>query len=141
MATFRNRKGKWQARIQVKNYVALSKTFINKANPEKWAKKVKDEIQKGSYANRVLDEQTTFAEMIECYIVDFTHHAWRKDRLHPFKGTSKTSNSKTEEARLTPQKIAQHSGEYLKEIAAATVMRKLSYFFNHYTYSYRMGYQ
>ena len=68
MATFRNRSGKWQARIQVKGHAALCKTFINKVDAERWAKQVEVEIQKGSYNNLVLAERTTFAEIIERYI-------------------------------------------------------------------------
>ena len=37
MATFRNRSGKWQARVQVKGHATLSKTFINKVDAERWA--------------------------------------------------------------------------------------------------------
>jgi hypothetical protein len=40
MATFRNRGGKWQARVQTKGHVALSKTFINKIDAERSAKSV-----------------------------------------------------------------------------------------------------
>jgi hypothetical protein len=38
MATFRNRGGKWQARVQTKGHAALSKTFINKVDAEHSAK-------------------------------------------------------------------------------------------------------
>ena len=38
MATFRNRSGKWQARVQTKGHAALSKTFINKVDAERNAK-------------------------------------------------------------------------------------------------------
>jgi hypothetical protein len=65
MATFRNRSGKWQARVQVKGHATLSKTFINKVDAERWAKQIEVEIQKGSYTNLVLAERTTFAEIIE----------------------------------------------------------------------------
>ena len=41
MATFRNRSGKWQARVQIKGHAAQSKTFINKADAEKWARQNK----------------------------------------------------------------------------------------------------
>jgi hypothetical protein len=70
MATFRNRNGKWQARVQTKGHATLSKTFINKADAERWAKQIEVEMQKGSYTNLVLAERTTFAEIIERYIVE-----------------------------------------------------------------------
>jgi len=40
MATFRNRSGKWQARVQVKGHATLSKTFINKVDAERSEKSV-----------------------------------------------------------------------------------------------------
>jgi len=70
MATFRNRNGKWQARVQTKGHAALSKTFINKVDAERWAKQIEVEMQKGSYTNLVLAERTTFAEIIERYVAE-----------------------------------------------------------------------
>ena len=75
MAIFLSRGGKWQARVQIKGHAAPSKTFINKADAERWAKQVEVEMQKSSYTNLVLAERTTFAEIIERYIVDTTHDA------------------------------------------------------------------
>jgi len=40
MATFRNRGGKWQARVQNKSHTASSKTHINKVNAESSEKSV-----------------------------------------------------------------------------------------------------
>jgi hypothetical protein len=54
MARFRNRNGKWQARVQIKCHAVLSKTFINKVDTERWAKQIKVEMQKGSNTNLVL---------------------------------------------------------------------------------------
>jgi hypothetical protein len=70
LATFRNRSGKWQARVQIQGHAPLSKTFINKVDAERWAKQVEVEMQKGSYTNLVLAERTTFAEIIERYIAE-----------------------------------------------------------------------
>ena len=35
MTTFRNRSGKWQARVQIKGHAVRSKTFINKVDAER----------------------------------------------------------------------------------------------------------
>ena len=60
MATFRNRHGKWQARVQRKGQQPVSKSFQSKDDAERWAKQVEVEMQKGSYTNLVLAERTTF---------------------------------------------------------------------------------
>ena len=136
MATFRNRNGKWQARVQVKGHAAQSKTFINKADAEKWAKQVEVEMQKGSYTNLVLAERTTFAEIIERYIAEVlpTMRGGKADYIR-LKALARRPIAKLNMVSLTPQKIAQHRDERLKEIAPATVIRELSYFSSIITYA------
>ena len=129
MATFRNRSGKWQARVQIQGHSGLSKTFTNKADAERWAKQVEVEIQKGSYTNLVLAERTTFAEIIERYITEVlpTLRGGKADFIR-LKALARRPIAKLNIVALTPQKIAQHRDERLKEIAPATVIRELSYF-------------
>jgi hypothetical protein len=70
MATLRKRNnGHWQARVRKANQ-SITKTFINKVDAERWAKQIEVEMQKGSYTNLVLAERTTFAEIIERYIIE-----------------------------------------------------------------------
>ncbi|MBU3540226.1 site-specific integrase [Polynucleobacter sp. UB-Tiil-W10] len=136
MATFRNRNGKWQARVQTKGHAALSKTFINKVDAERWAKQIEVEIQKGSYTNLVLAERTTFAEVIERYIAEVlpTMRGGKADFIR-LKALARRPIAKLNMVSLTPQKIAQHRDERLKEIAPATVIRELSYFSSIITYA------
>ena len=106
MATFRNRNGKWQARVQTKGHAALSKTFINKADAERWAKQVEVEMQKGSYTNLVLAERTTFAKIIERYIVEVlpTMRGGKADFIR-LKALARRPIAKLNMVALTPQKI------------------------------------
>lgn len=129
MATFRNRNSKWQARVQIKGHAVRSKTFINKVDAERWAKQIEVEIQKGSYTNLILAERTTFAEIIERYIAEVlpTMRGGKADYIR-LKALARHPISKLNMVALTPQKIAQHRDERLKEIAPATVIRELSYF-------------
>ena len=51
MATLRKRNnGHWQARVRKVNQ-SITKTFIHKADAERWARQVEVEIQKGSYTD------------------------------------------------------------------------------------------
>ena len=136
MATFRNRKGKWQARVQIKGHAVRSKTFINKVDAERWAKQIEVEMQKGSYTNLVLAERTTFAEIIERYITEVlpTMRGGKADYIR-LKALARRPIAKLNMVALTPQKIAQHRDERLKEIAPATVIRELSYFSSIVTYA------
>jgi integrase len=136
MATFRNRNGKWQARVQTKGHAAQSKTFINKADAERWARQIEVEIQKGSYTNLALAERTTFAELIERYITEVlpTMRGGKADYIR-LKALARRPLAKLNMVALTPQKIARHRDERLKEIAPATVIRELSYFSSIITYA------
>ncbi len=136
MATFRNRSGKWQARVQIQGHPPLSKTFINKVDAERWAKQVEVEMQKGSYTNLVLAERTTFAEIIERYITEVlpTMRGGKADYIR-LKALARRPIAKLNMVALTPQKIAQHRDERLKEVAPATVIRELSYFSSIITYA------
>lgn len=129
MATFRNRNGKWQARIQIKGHVPLSKTFINKVDAERWAKQVEVDMQKGSYTNLVLAERTTFAEIIDRYITEVlpTMRGGSADYIR-LKALARRPIAELSMSSLTPQKIAQYRDERLKEIKPGTVIRELSYF-------------
>jgi len=129
MATLRKRSnGNWQARVRKANQ-SITKTFINKADAECWAKQTEVDIQKGCYTNLILAERTTFAEIIERYIVEVlpTMRGGKADYIR-LKALARRPIAKFNMVALTPQKIAQHRDERLKEIAPATVIRELSYF-------------
>jgi integrase len=129
MATLRKRSnGHWQARVRKANQ-NITKTFINKADAECWAKQTEVDIQKGCYTNLILAERTTFAEIIERYIDEVlpSMRGGKADYIR-LKALARRPIAKLNMVALTPQKIAQHRDERLKEIAPATVIRELSYF-------------
>ena len=129
MATLRKRNnGHWQARVR-KASQTITKTFIHKVDAERWARQVEVEIQKGGYTNLVLAERTTFAEIIERYVTEVlpTLRGGKADSIR-LKALARRPIAKLNIVALTPQKIAQHRDERLKEIAPATVIRELSYF-------------
>ena len=136
MATLRKRSnGHWQARVRKANQ-SITKTFINKVDAERWAKQIEVEMQKGSYTNLVFAERTTFAEIIERYIIEVlpTMRGGKADFIR-LKALARRPIAKLNMVALTPQKIAQHRDERLKEIAPATVIRELSYFSSIITYA------
>ena len=129
MATFRNRHGKWQARVQRKGQQPVSKSFQSKQDAEKWARQLESEIDKGSFTNLVLAERTTFGEVIERYIKEVIikcrgqlEHTYRLKALarHPIALLRMTA--------LTPIKVAEYRDERLKILAPASVIHELAYF-------------
>ena len=53
MTAFRNRYGKWQARVQRKGQQPVSKSFQSKEDVQSWAGQVTTKIEKYSYTNLV----------------------------------------------------------------------------------------
>ena len=128
MATLRKRSnGHWQARVRKANQT-LTKTFINKADAEKWANQVEVELDKGSFVNLALAERTTFKEVIERYITEVlpTMRGGSADLIR-LKALARRPLAKLNMVALSPQRIAQFRDERLKEIAPATVIRELAY--------------
>ena len=128
MATLRKRKnGHWQARVRKANQ-SISKTFINKADAERWAKQVEVDMQKGSYTNLVLAERTTFGELIDRYIEEVlpTMRGALEDRFR-LKALQRRTLSKLSMTALTPAKIAEYRDHRLSQVSSGTVIRELAY--------------
>ena len=128
MATLRKRKnGHWQARVRKANQ-SISKTFINKADAERWAKQVEVDMQKGSYTNLVLAERTTLGELIDRYIEEVipTMRGALEDRFR-LKALQRRTLSKLSMTALTPAKIAEYRDQRLTQVSSGTVIRELAY--------------
>jgi integrase len=128
MATLRKRKnGHWQARVRKANQ-SISKTFINKADAERWAKQIEVDMQKGSYTNLVLAERTTLGELIDRYIAEVlpTMRGALEDRFR-LKALQRRTLSKLSMTALTPAKIAEYRDQRLTQVSSGTVIRELAY--------------
>jgi len=129
MATFRNRHGKWQARVQRKGQLPVSKSFQSKQDAEKWARQLESDIDKGSYTNLVLAERTTFGEVIERYIQEvISKGRGYKEHSYRLKALARHPIAKLRMTALTPLKVAEYRDERAKIIAPATVIHELAYF-------------
>ena len=55
MATFRNRHGKWQARVQRKGQQPVSKSFQSKEDVQRWARQVEADPPSGYVQSDLTD--------------------------------------------------------------------------------------
>jgi hypothetical protein len=51
MATLRKRFGKWEVRVRRCSNKTLSKTFLEKADADKWAREAEVKIEKGFFSS------------------------------------------------------------------------------------------
>lgn len=129
MATFRNRHGKWQARVRRKGQQPVTKSFQNKEDALRWARQLESDMDKGSYTNLVLAERTTFSEVIERYVENVTQSSRSiKEDSYRLRALARHPIAKLKMAELTPIKVAQYRDERLKIVCPGTVIRELSYF-------------
>ena len=128
MATFRNRDGKWQARVRRQGYAAITKSFITLQDAEKWARSIEVDLDKNSYSNTNLAEKTTFKELIERYMREVSPSMRREyEDLIRLKAIARRPISQLNMLVLTPTKIAEYRDERLKQVSSGTVIRELSY--------------
>jgi len=72
MATFRKRLGKWEVRVRRYSNKTLSKTFLEKADADKWAREVEVKIEKGLYEYLSQANTITLRELLQTYYKDVT---------------------------------------------------------------------
>ena len=63
MASFRQRGGKWQARVIRDGYPDQTKTFETKPDAERWAQAVESEIDKGQFVSVNEAQRTTLGDV------------------------------------------------------------------------------
>jgi integrase len=128
MATFRNRNGKWQARVRRLGQNPITKSFQNKQDAERWARQVETDIDKGSYTNVALAERTLLKDIIERYIQEVTNQtrSMKEDRYRLGAMMRHWIGALTM-IQLTPAKVAKYRDERLKIVSAGAVIRELAY--------------
>jgi integrase len=128
MASFRQRSGKWQARVIRDGYPDQTKTFEAKADAEKWARLVESEIDKGQFVSVNEAQRTTLGDVIARYLVEVTPSmkGASEDTIR-LKAIMRKAIARWSMANLSAARIAAYRDERLKEVSAGTVIRELAY--------------
>lgn len=128
MASFRQRGGKWQARVIRDGYPAQTKTFATKADAEKWARALESEIDKGQFVNVSEAQRTTLGDVIARYLAEVTPSmkGASEDTIR-LKAIIRRPIAQWSMANLSAARIAAYRDERLKEVSAGTVIRELAH--------------
>ena len=128
MASFRQRGGKWQARILRNGYPDQTKTFETKADAEKWARSLESEIDKGQFVSVNEAQRTTLGDLIARYLTEVTPSmkGAAEDTIR-LKAIMRKPIAQWSMANLSAARIAAYRDERLKEVSAGTVIRELAY--------------
>jgi integrase len=128
MASFRQRCGKWQARVIREGYPDQTKTFETKADAEKWARVLESEIDKGQFVNVSEAQRTTLGDVIGRYLTEVTPSmkGASEDTIR-LNAIMRKPIAQWSMANLSSARIASYRDERLKEVSAGTVIRELAY--------------
>lgn len=127
MATIRKRGNKWQARIQVKGFDQVAKSFMTRADAEAWGKLTESEMIRGVFIKRTDAEQTTLGEALARYEREVT-----PSKRGALQETQRISTWKTDRlaskslASLRSVDFAQWRDKRLKEVSPATTRLDLA---------------
>lgn len=128
MATFRNRNGKWQARIQRQGQVPVSKSFNTRQDAERWARQVEAQMDQGRFVSLRLDERTTLGELITRYMAEVTPLMKSVEAdLIRLAALKRNPLCKLNLVALTPARVAEYRDQRLKLVSGGTVIRELAY--------------
>ena len=128
MASFRQRNGKWQARVIRDGYPDQTKTFESKVDAEKWARALESAIDKGQFVSTSEAHQTTLRDAIARYLLEVTPtmKGAAPDTIR-LKAIMRKPIAKWSLANLSATRIAAYRDERLKEVSSGTVIRELAY--------------
>lgn len=128
MASFRQRNGKWQARVIRDGYPDQTKTFDSKADAEKWARVIESAIDKGQFVCTGEAHRTTMGDAIGRYLIEVTPtmKSATEDTIR-LKAIMRRPIAKWSIANLSATRIAAYRDERLKEVSGGTVIRELAY--------------
>jgi integrase len=128
MATFRNRKNKWQARVRRGGQPDVTKTFLIKIDAEKWARSIEIELDRGTFINTSYAQKTLFKDLIQQYLKEVTPTLrGAPEDTYRLRKMMRNPLAELNLAELTPNKIANYRDERLKEVKPNTVIRELAY--------------
>ncbi len=128
MATFRQRNGKWQARVVRLGHSPISKTFNSRAEAERWARQTEARIDQGSFEDQRSDKSTTLSDLVERFVAEVTPlmKSAEADTIR-LKALQRNPVCQLPVRELTPARIAEFRDRRLKVVAAGTVIRELAY--------------
>ena len=128
MASYRQRNGKWQARVLRDGYPNQTKTFTTKADAEKWARALESEIDKGQFVNVSEAQRTTLGDVIARYLAEVTPSmkGASEDTIR-LKAIKRRPIARWSMANLSAARIAAYRDERLGEVSSGTVIRELAY--------------
>lgn len=128
MASFRFHGTRWQARVRRHGHPVQTRSFLTRADAERWARSVEVEIDRGTFICPTEAKKVTLRDLIDRYIREVTPgmKGAKDDRIR-LCAMKRHEMCLSNIAALTVSNVAQYRDERLKRVSPGTVIRELAY--------------
>ena len=143
MASIRKRGDSWQARVSRQGFPPETKTFLSKAEAERWSRSVETAMDSHRFVSTREAEATTLGDVLRRYRQTVTPmKRGAVEEAFRLKALEQRKMARLAVANVTPLVIAEFRDERLKDCCPGTVIRDLavlSYIFNHARREWNLG--
>ncbi|MBN6741694.1 site-specific integrase [Acidithiobacillus sp. MC6.1] len=117
----------WQARVRKRGYPVQTKTFRTKADAERWARSIENEMDRGVFVQRTEAENTTLADLLDRYQKEVTSakRGAAQESSH-IKVIRQHPIAQRFVASIFPKDLAQYRDDRLKVVSPSTVNREFN---------------
>lgn len=128
MATIRKRGRSWQVQIRRDGFPAITKSFVAKADADRWARETERRIDRGELSSRDRTSSSlTIGALLQRYEVEVTSgKRGRKSEESRLRTFLRSPLAKVAAHRLTPSMVAAYRDERLIHVKGETVRRELA---------------
>jgi integrase len=127
MATLEKRGDYWRVKIRRKGFPIQTRSFDTKTNPQRWARDIETEMDKGSFLDRTESEKNTLRDVLFRYIDEVTPLKRGASAEAPrLRAMMLRPIAELKIAALSSMHIAKYRDDRLKEVAGATVNKELN---------------
>jgi hypothetical protein len=126
MASFRQRAGKWQARVTIKGFATETRSFDSKADAQRWARELESVMDRGTHQNHAQADNLLFRDVMQRYLEEVRptkRSAQRETEGIQFMQRTKMATYSM--AKLTPSALAEYRDHRLKTVSAGTIIREI----------------
>ena len=127
MASIRKRGTKWQVRVTRKGCTSLAKSFLNKADAERWSRQTESQLDQGSFIDTREAQSTTLSAVIDRFRIDVTpKKKGANQEGYLLNVLQRSKLSRLTLATIRSADIAQYRDERSTVVAANSVKNELN---------------
>ena len=126
MASIRKRGNKWQAQVRRGGIKGISKSFLRKADAERWSRQMEAAVDAGLYEPPEATSISTVADLLKKYLTHVTSKKkGRTSEAYRLQAIIRSPLGEISVSDIRPQHIAEYKERRLLSVAQPSVRREL----------------